>query len=402
MKKLRNSRGLGGDHWAPRDWKALPPGAVKELGENLRHAEDLVAVPIQALINFMAMMLKPIGGERSVGLQTLWVVLRSSIRGVGAHTFDKAKAQFWDSAISGCSALKAGLMRRFVEELAVLSGQDSLSAFWDVHKFYDSIDISILIGMMVNCGFSITIAAMDLMIHVGLRILKWCRSCSSPITPCTSILVGSKFSNTNARIYLYKFLDDLHNFSPTIRIGSHVDDIATMAVGFYHDILDTMKEVGEFFARRLKGIKLTISPKTVITSSKPKLAKELCDSLDLSSIKASTARSTRDLGLDCAAGKRRAAGITKQRIGKAGRRLKKLKVLSKFSFKSKRLYATNLWPSSNYATAAMGMAPSSINLLRRHAGAAALGKGGQCSTTAIALAFTKLSDPAIKIRIDIE
>ena len=72
------------------------------------------------------------------------------------------------------------------------------------------------------------IAARDIQVHLGLRFLRWSKSYSSPIAPCTSVLAGSKFSNTYARVYLYDFLDELHlKFSSLVVFGVHVDDIAT-------------------------------------------------------------------------------------------------------------------------------------------------------------------------------
>eukprot|EP00974_Lingulodinium_polyedra_P059317 5712757-Lingulodinium_polyedra.AAC.1 len=47
----------------------------------------------------------------------------------------------WDSAIRGSSALRAGLMRRLLDEVAAMDSLQSLSIFWDVEKFYDSISV---------------------------------------------------------------------------------------------------------------------------------------------------------------------------------------------------------------------------------------------------------------------
>ena len=48
----------------------------------------------------------------------------------------------------------------------------------------------------------------------------------------------------------------------------------------------------------------------------------------------------------------------------------------------------------------MGIAPTAIKKLRAYAGQAALGKAGQCTTSAINIAFKPNSDPAARIRID--
>ena len=71
IEGLRNSRGLGLDHWAPLEWKRLPPKAVSRLGDSLRDAERRCTVPLQVLCQLMALMGKPSGGDRTIALQTL-------------------------------------------------------------------------------------------------------------------------------------------------------------------------------------------------------------------------------------------------------------------------------------------------------------------------------------------
>ena len=76
-------------------------------------------------------------------------------------------------------------------------------------------------------------------------------------------------------------------------------------------------------------------------------------------------------------------------------------MLTKFVRSARKLFNTNIWPAASFAAGGMGTSPTSINKMRAAAGIAALGKGGQCTTTAIALAFKYGSDPAIKIRLEI-
>ena len=401
IRMLRNSRGLGFDWWAPAEVKALPPEAHHKWGCSFRQAERLVSVPIQVMINLMGIMKKSTGGERTIALQATWVVIWASMRGIKAKEFDKGRAQFWDSAIAGASALQAGLMRRLIEEVGVLSGLSTLGIYWDMQKFYDSLDLVILIQVVMHHGYSLKLAAIDLQIHVGLRILRWCGSCSSPLAPSTSVLAGGKFSNSYARLYLYDILEELHNDFSSVTLGEHVDDVATLGVGIEDEVLDTMKHLAEQFSDRLKRVKLTISPKTVVTSSSPQLALKLCKFMEQIGITSTAARAARDLGVDAGSGVRRSTLVQKARHTKAKRRTGRLSILQKICSRAKKLYATNIWASSNYGNLAMGVAPLSIRQLRSHAGQAALGRAGQCSTTAIAVAFDKYTDPASKIRVDI-
>ena len=94
------------------DWKLLPREAKDELAHLLRKCESRLAVPMQALINLMSLIPKPTGGERTVALQSLWHVVWSSIRSSKVKEWDESRAQFWDSAMKGQSAERAGLLRK--------------------------------------------------------------------------------------------------------------------------------------------------------------------------------------------------------------------------------------------------------------------------------------------------
>ena len=75
IDRLRNSRGLGCDHWSPQELKALPPNAIAALSCLYRECESLVAIPAQVVLNIMCLLPKPSGGERAIVLQALWLVV---------------------------------------------------------------------------------------------------------------------------------------------------------------------------------------------------------------------------------------------------------------------------------------------------------------------------------------
>ena len=110
--------------------------------------------------------------------------------------WDEERSHFWDSAVKGNSAQNAGILRRLLDEVAVLSGDCSAGIYFDIEKFYDSINLPRLIELSTRRGFSLFIAAMDLQVHAGLRVLSWAGCHSEPINISTSVLAGSKFSNT--------------------------------------------------------------------------------------------------------------------------------------------------------------------------------------------------------------
>ena len=55
------------------------------------------------------------------------------------------------------------------DELAVRLGKDSLVTLWDMEKFYDNIDIGILIQEAIAFEYSITLLRLGLQMHMAPR-----------------------------------------------------------------------------------------------------------------------------------------------------------------------------------------------------------------------------------------
>eukprot|EP00974_Lingulodinium_polyedra_P095358 9240870-Lingulodinium_polyedra.AAC.1 len=50
------------------------------------------------------------------------------------------RAGFWDACARGCGALRAAVLRNFGAEAAAAAGSCTAGIYWDVDKFFDSID----------------------------------------------------------------------------------------------------------------------------------------------------------------------------------------------------------------------------------------------------------------------
>ena len=60
---------------------------------------------------------------------------------------------FWEDAIKGSSALRAGLYRRLIDECTCALGLDTAAIYWDVEKFYDSISWAKLFEWALDLKF---------------------------------------------------------------------------------------------------------------------------------------------------------------------------------------------------------------------------------------------------------
>ena len=133
------------DWWAPREAEALPPEAIEELVTLLRASERKCTFPLQVLCNIIALISKPKGGDRPIGLACFLYCVWSIIRAPPTVQWDERKAGFWDDAVRGSSALQATLLRRAKAEAAILGGKHCGELCWDMEKFYDSVPLVDLI-----------------------------------------------------------------------------------------------------------------------------------------------------------------------------------------------------------------------------------------------------------------
>ena len=68
---LRWKTGRGTDSWYPLRFAALPDAALADLADIYNECEELMVLPVQALVNFIALIPKLAGGYRPIALTTL-------------------------------------------------------------------------------------------------------------------------------------------------------------------------------------------------------------------------------------------------------------------------------------------------------------------------------------------
>ena len=115
---------------------------------------------------------------------------------------------FWEDAVKGSSALKAGLFRRLLSECAVLVGKETVSIYWDLEKFYDSIDWVRLIRWSLELGFPAIVLEIVMSVHMGPRVIKVGRICSEVLFPCNSLIAGCTAAMWLSRVMVCTILKE--------------------------------------------------------------------------------------------------------------------------------------------------------------------------------------------------
>ena len=229
-----------------------------------------MAPPTQTLLNLIALLAKPMGGDRPIALTCMFYVLWSGIRSPSIDPFEAKFVQFWDTAVKGSSALRATLERRLFDELHTLEGDIAFALYWDLETFYDSIKFRRLIALAIEVGYSIHIFVMDLMFHLAPRILKWNSWFSGTIGVSKGILAGSKRSNTFSRLMLYPIIAEMHKTIPksiVSRLRLYVDDISQNVYGKLAAVMKESVHLVRSLYTKLTSAELIISPKSAAVCS---------------------------------------------------------------------------------------------------------------------------------------
>ena len=118
--------------------------------------------------------------------------------------------QFWEDAIKGSSALQAALRRRLMDECAVALGYETASIYWDLMKFYDSVDWVRAIEWSLELGLPPRLLRIAMSIHKAPRIVLVGKLASSPIPIANSLVAGCASAIWIARVMVCSILERTH------------------------------------------------------------------------------------------------------------------------------------------------------------------------------------------------
>ena len=392
-------KGMGVDFWTTDVFRPLPLPCVEPLSNVLSDAFAVLQWPVQMLLNLMALIPKAAGGERSIAKTPLLYRLFNIWRTPELREWGDANVSDFDYATRGNSALSSGALRAWSNEVASISGQDSLSILWDIWKFFDSIAPSDVLRAAVDAAYPPSELVLALSMHVAPRcmILNGVASCI--IYPNRSIIAGCSHSNYFARMPIKVPIERmaLEAPAPILKVATFVDDVSQTSRGSIAQIASAAVKAAISFCTSMRHIGLQISSKTVVVSSQPRLARALAAQIRKhQGISVVVANTGRDLGVVNNPTRRRSTILQDSRIGKAKRKLRRVARYTKAVRSARRLTTTGAMPQALWGLGAVGLAPTTIKSLRTDmAISTGISATGRCPITAIAICFGERADPEV-------
>lgn len=202
-----------------------------------------------------------------------------------------------------------------------LLGKSTLTILWDFKKFFDSLDIDVLVEEALAVDFPMMELALSLQIHLAPRRLKMGTAIGDAVTELGgSILAGCKRSTGFARTYTLRFVIGLARRFRQVSLYQHVDDMTNLCKPTFNNNLVTLAlQYAMAFKEGVDKLRLTISDKTTVVPLNDD-TKRLCRIANRANIPMKAAAGGVDIGVDSSSGTRRVTAKQKERLRESGKK----------------------------------------------------------------------------------
>ena len=176
------------------------------------------------------------------------------------RTWDAKEGHFWDTALAGSSSLQGAVARALKVENACVRGAHVGHELWDMAKFYDSIDLTILCQELIKRNLPKPLMLTGFFVHAAPRILRVGKCFGPVIHSCgKSILAGCQLSCSFARGMLWELTAKLATADPEYPCAQHLDDLSHVLVGETEgELKGKLVKAGKIVGEEVSRLKLNI------------------------------------------------------------------------------------------------------------------------------------------------
>ena len=167
------------------------------------------------------------------------------------------------------------------ETSAKLKGSLYGTFYLDLKKFYDSLDLSILIRRAMQLNYPAVNLYMTTLIYLAPRVIRACHDYSLPICPWNGIVAGCGSANHAARAMLYVVLEITHNASPLAITREFVGDLHTRVEGRPEEFQEQLPVAVDTLVQACLDSKLVVSGKSALLTNCEKTKKHIIKQLKM-------------------------------------------------------------------------------------------------------------------------
>ncbi|CAE7748672.1 ZCCHC13 [Symbiodinium sp. CCMP2592] len=366
LKKAEKKKG-GPDGWSYPALRALDPAALQLVADFLARAEAEVLLPFQLTCVQVALLPKSADKERPISLlPCLWRLwARARWKDVAAWTSAYAPDHPWDRAVPGQASLDTALARLVRSEHSKLEKTHIVSLFLDLRGFFDSVSYERLLLQGLAHRFPPLHLWFALQVYQGPRCLVADSIAATPLFPGRGVPQGCPLAPSLSKLTMSEPLQKVSSLPSVTNTDLWLDDVSLDVVG--SDPVEVASAALQ--AYRVLHASLGLEGLEVETTKTKFVAGTVRARAALQQLRRpgepETADLVKDLGLDCAAGRRRRITTAQKRfrtgIGRV-RHMRRLRIRRRWV--RGRLLQASALKAGLYGHQAVGVAPKRLKVLR--------------------------------------
>ncbi|CAE7387584.1 unnamed protein product [Symbiodinium sp. CCMP2592] len=363
LKKAGKKKG-GPDGWSYPALRALDPAALQLVADFLARAEAEVLLPFQLTCVQVALLPNSADKERPISLlPCLWRLwARARWKDVAAWTSAYSPDHPWDRAVPGQASLDTALARLVRSEHSKLEKTHIVSLFFvDLRGFFDSVSDERLLLQGLAHRFPPLHLWFALQVYQGPRCLVADSIAATPLFPGRGVPQGCPLAPSLSKLTMSEPLKKVSALPSVTNTDLWLDDVSLDVVG--PDPVEVASAALQ--AYRVLHASLGLEGLEVETTKTKFVAGTVRARAALQQLRRpgepETADLVKDLGLDCAAGRRRRITTAQKRfrtgIGRV-RHMRRLRIRRRWV--RGRLLQASALKAGLYGRQAVGVAPKRL------------------------------------------
>ena len=357
--------GLGADNVSPRAYRRLTDQALLALAHILRACEMKGTWPSSIFAVLIVLLPKPDGGRRPIGLFDskirLWMRIRSQV------------ARMWEAANPspaifggrGCGAQRAAWLSSLTAENAHLAKQEYAQTLIDLVKAFERIPHHVLVAFAIKWQYCLMTLRLSLTAYRLARIICIDSVCSRFVTAARGITAGAGMATSELRLFMLDLITSSLRLFPWVRHTLYVDDLTLERRGTVEAAPRQLADATDFAVRYLQEKLLAeVSPtKTVYLTSSRHGARKFRGRLKTSKVKFT--KSTKLLGTQTVAGKRRSTAILRGRLQSFKKKIPRIQRLRAAGINVRQITSAVGVPAFFYGAQCSGVSDTHLEAARR-------------------------------------
>ena len=238
------------DGFHPRHYDLLSDSALEVLSMILESAECLGTMPLSARSISVALIPKPKGGTRPIGLfpspYRIWAKARLPL----AQAWEDENWRAYFACAKGSGAADVVWAQAVRAEAGASSDKFVAACLWDLASFFDTIDHERLFRMGEKYGYPMQVLRMALSAYSAPRVVQTREGRSSPVNPNRGIVPGCTLAKSLVNLYYLEAMDGfMERNGDKVGMDIYIDDITVSTVQ------DTWKQAGDNVVDGMRDMK---------------------------------------------------------------------------------------------------------------------------------------------------